>query len=88
MSEIKKDVLELITNLIEGSSFLLALIYTIGHIFIAMICTTAITGASLDLAATNAIIEPMINGVWFYILHKTYNKIILRKMTAKEHLYA
>lgn len=88
MSEIKKDVLKLITNLIEGSSFVLAVIYTIGHIFIAMICTTTITGASLDLAATNAIIEPMINGVWFYTLHKTYNKIILSKIQVKEHRYA
>jgi len=49
---------------------MLAVIYTIGHIIIAMICNNLITGAPLQLAAIDAIIEPMINGVWFYILHK------------------
>jgi len=49
-------------------------VYTIGHIVIAMICNNLITGASFELAAVDAIVEPMINGVWFYILHKGYKK--------------
>ena len=43
-------------------------------IIIAMICNNLITGARFDLAAMDAIIEPMINGVWFYVLHKLYRK--------------
>jgi uncharacterized membrane protein len=39
-----------------------------------MICNKLITGARFDLAAADAIIEPMINGVWFYFLHKWYRK--------------
>jgi uncharacterized membrane protein len=38
-----------------------------------MTCTYLITGATLELSATNAIVEPCINGVWFYILHRAYN---------------
>jgi uncharacterized membrane protein len=55
-----------------------------------MICIKVITGASMDLAAIDAIIEPMINGVWFYLLHKAYNKVITRnnKATDKEYCYA
>jgi uncharacterized membrane protein len=47
-------------------------IYTVGHIVIAMICNRLITGADLDLAAIDAIIEPLVNGLWFYTLDKIY----------------
>ena len=59
------------------SSFFLTAIYTLGHFLIAMICNALITGADLNLAALDALIEPLINGVWFYFLHnayKNYNK--------------
>ena len=52
----------------------LALIYTIGHIFIAMTCNRLLTGAPLNLAALDALIEPMINAVWFYILFEVFSK--------------
>jgi uncharacterized membrane protein len=39
-----------------------------------MLCNNFITGAPFNLAAVDAIVEPMINGVWFYILHKAYKK--------------
>ena len=37
-------------------------------------CVMIITGASLELATIDAIVEPIINGVWFYILHETWKK--------------
>ena len=37
-----------------------------------MTCNTIITGAELQGAALDALIEPIINGVWFYILHDLY----------------
>lgn len=74
MSEFKQGIFNLLKRLIGGSSLTLAVIYTVGHIIIAMICNNLITGARLDLAAADAIIEPMINGVWFYFLHKWYRK--------------
>tara|TARA_B100000945_G_C20031237_1_gene434584 strand:- start:176 stop:397 length:222 start_codon:yes stop_codon:yes gene_type:complete len=55
-----------------NSSLFLSIVYTIGHIVIAMLCNTLITGANLNLAAIDALIEPCINGVWFYILHNVY----------------
>jgi uncharacterized membrane protein len=59
-----------IFNLLRRSSLLLAVTYTVGHIIIAMTCNYLITGARLDLAAADALIEPIVNGVWFYLLHK------------------
>ena len=73
MTEFQTGIYKTVKNVVGYSSASLAVIYTMGHIFIAMTCTYLITGASLDLAAINAIVEPCINGVWFYILHKTYN---------------
>lgn len=77
MSEFKYGIYNLLKKIIGGNSATLAIVYTIGHIVIAMICNSLITGADLNLAAVDAIVEPIINGFWFYILHslwKKYNK--------------
>ena len=60
--------------LLKDSSLALAIIYTIGHICIAMTVVSLLTGVSLFEAGLVALIEPSINGVWFYILHKTWTK--------------
>ena len=56
-----------------SDSLILTVIYTLGHFVIAVSCVTLITGASLKLATLDALIEPMINAVWFYILHRMYS---------------
>lgn len=72
MSEFKYGIYNLLKKLIGSSSVARAVIYTIGHIIIAATCNRLITGASVELATVDAIVEPMINGVWFYILDKLY----------------
>ena len=64
----------LIKWILGGSSVTLAVVYTLGHMFIAIACVMIITGASLELATIDAIVEPMINGVWFYVLHETLKR--------------
>jgi uncharacterized membrane protein len=59
-----------VKGLIKRSSLLLALIYTLGHICIAMMVVSSMTGASLWEAGAVALVEPSINGVWFYVLHR------------------
>jgi len=73
MAGFKTEIYKVVRSVVGYSSASLAAIYTIGHIFIAMIGTYLITVASLELAVTNAIVEPCVNGVWFYILHRSYN---------------
>ena len=59
-----------ITAFIDNfGSLALAIIYTIGHVGIAILCAALIFNAPLNLAATDAFIEPVINGFWFYALH-------------------
>ena len=75
MTEFTQGIQGAIKKLLASSSVALALIYTIGHVIIAMTVVSVMTGASLWEAGAVALIEPSINGVWFYILHKTYKKI-------------
>ena len=75
MTEFTHGIQGAIKKLISASSFGLALIYTLGHIIIAMTVVSVMTGASLWEAGAVALIEPSINGIWFYVLHKTYKKI-------------
>ena len=70
MKELRQGIFETVKELVIGSSLARAVIYTIGHIIIAMTCNTIITGASWELAAADAIIEPCINGVWYFVLDK------------------
>ena len=52
-----------------------ALIYTSGHIIIAMSVVSILTGASLFEAGLVALIEPTLNGVWFYVLHSLWRSM-------------
>ena len=58
------------------SSFGLSIVYTVGHIVIAWACATVIFQADFLLASADAIMEPIINGFWFFLLHKYAHKIL------------
>jgi len=75
MTEFTHGIQGAIKKLLSSSSVGLALIYTLGHVIIAMTVVSVMTGASLWEAGAVALVEPSINGVWFYVLHKTYKKI-------------
>ena len=75
MTEFTHGIQGAIRKLISGSSIGLALIYTLGHIVIAMVVVSVMSCASLWEAGAVALVEPSINGVWFFVLHKTYKKI-------------
>ena len=72
MSEFNEGLPGAVRSLITSSSISLALIYTMGHVIIAMTVVSVMTGASLWEAGAVALVEPSINGVWFYALHRTW----------------
>lgn len=61
-----------IVTIFKTSSLALAIVYTFGHILIAMTVISVMTDASLFEAGTVALVEPAINGIWFYVLHKIW----------------
>ena len=66
-------VLEFIKNKTKMSdSLVLALVYSVGHVLIAMSVVRVMTGASLWESGLVALIEPSINAVWLYTLHRSW----------------
>jgi uncharacterized membrane protein len=49
-------------------------IYTIGHFLIAAMCVMYFTGAPFYIAITDAVVEPLLNAVWFFILDRLWTK--------------
>ncbi len=70
MTEFNSGFFNAIKKQLVGSSVARAIVYTVGHIIIAATCNIFITGSSLELAAVDALVEPLINGVWYYFLDK------------------
>ena len=75
MTEFTTGIQGAFNSLIKKSSLTLALVYTVGHVIIAMTVVFTMTGANLWEAGTVALVEPAINGIWFYILHSVWRKL-------------
>ena len=73
-TEFETGIFEVLKKMMKGNSLVLAVIYTLGHIVIAITVVSTMTGASLWEAGTVALVEPAINGVWFYVLHNLWKK--------------
>ena len=73
MTEFAHGIVNTLKDKLDESLFL-SLIFLIGHILIALLVVSIITGASLWEAGAVALIEPAVNSIWFYILHKLWKK--------------
>ena len=73
--EIREGIFRLLKKIINENSFTLAVIYTLGHIVIAMNVVYWLTGSTIWEAGVVALVEPCINGIWFYVLHKIWVKL-------------
>ena len=73
MTEFTKGIYNVVKSKMD-ESFALALRFFIGHILIARIVVSLVTGASIWEAGLVALIEPAVNSVWFYVLHKLWTK--------------
>ena len=58
---------------LEGT-LLRTVIYTVGHFMIAAACVVYFTGASFTVAMTDAVVEPLLNGVWYFVLDRIWTK--------------
>ena len=62
-------------KVIASTSLGRALVYTVGHVIIAMNVVYWLTGASLFEAGLVALVEPCINGCWYYLLDRICTNI-------------
>ena len=54
------------------NSLALTIVYTIGHMLIAGTTVYVMTGSTLWEAGAVALVEPALNSIWFYMVHKTW----------------
>ena len=73
MTEFAQGIVKTIKSKMD-ESLALELIFFVGHIIIAMAVVSIITGASIWEAGAVALVEPAVNSVWFYVLHKLWKK--------------
>ena len=53
-------------------SILRTIVYTIGHFAIAITVLMLISNVSFMIALTDAIVEPIANAVWYFVLDKVW----------------
>ena len=61
-------------KILKTNSLALSVIYTAGHIIIAGTTVYFMTGSTIWEAGAVALVEPAVNGIWFYVLHSIWRK--------------
>ena len=61
---------EISTSHNNRGSILRTIIYTIGHFVIAITVLMMVADVSFNVALTDAIVEPLANSVWYFLLDK------------------
>ena len=72
MTELTKGIFEVSKNVYKNNkgSILRTIVYTIGHFAIAITVLMLIADVSFIVALTDAIVEPLANSVWYFVLDK------------------
>ena len=70
--ELTKGIFKTTKNIYENNrgSILRTIIYTIGHFAIAITVLMLIANVSFMIALTDAIVEPLANAIWYFVLDK------------------
>jgi len=70
--EVTSGIFNAATNIYKNNkgSILRTIIYTIGHFIIAISVLMLVADVSFAVALTDAIVEPIANSVWYFILDK------------------
>ena len=81
MVELTQGIVQTSKNIFKNNSgsILRTIVYTIGHFAIAIICLMLIADVSFTIALTDAIVEPLANSVWYFLLDKFWASKISKK---------
>ena len=60
-------------------SILTTIVYSIGHFVIAITVLMAVADVSFYIALTDAIVEPLANSVWYFLLDKFWASKMIKK---------
>ena len=81
MTELTRGIFQTSKSFYENNkgSLLRTLIYTIGHFAIAITVLMLIADVSFMIALTDAIVEPLANAVWYFVLDKLWTSKLGKK---------
>ena len=79
--ELTKGVFKTAENIFKNNkgSILRTIVYTIGHFIIAITVLMIIADISFFIALTDAIVEPLANAMWYFILDKWWASKSVKK---------
>ena len=75
MLEFTTGMWNTIKRIAGTSSVSMAIVFFIGHVLIAMAVVKLMTGVSIWEAGGVALVEPAVNSIWFFVLHKVWSKL-------------
>ncbi len=72
MTELTQGIFSTAKNIYKNNkgSILRTIVYTLGHFAIAIIVLMSIADVPFSVALTDAIVEPLANSVWYFMLDK------------------
>ena len=72
MTELTQGIFSTAKNIYKNNrgSILRTIVYTLGHFAIAIIVLMSIADVPFSVALTDAIVEPLANAVWYFVLDK------------------
>tara|TARA_B100001540_G_scaffold139782_1_gene124285 strand:+ start:324 stop:572 length:249 start_codon:yes stop_codon:yes gene_type:complete len=81
MTEFTSGIFQAANNVYKNNrgSILRTIVYTIGHFAIAIIVLMSVADVSFMIALTDAIVEPLANSVWYFVLDKFWASKISKK---------
>ena len=81
MTELTRGIFQTSKSFYDDNkgSLLRTLIYTIGHFAIAITVLMLIADVSFMIALTDAIVEPLANAVWYFVLDKIWTSKLGKK---------
>ena len=79
--ELTKGVFKAAKNIFQNNkgSILRTIVYTIGHFIIAITVLMIVAEVTFLIALTDAIVEPLANAIWYFILDKWWASKSLKK---------
>tara|TARA_B100001564_G_C20440379_1_gene578688 strand:- start:370 stop:624 length:255 start_codon:yes stop_codon:yes gene_type:complete len=81
MTEFTSGIFQATNKIYENNkgSILRTVIYTIGHFAIAIVVLMSVADVSFAIALTDAIVEPLANSVWYFVLDKFWASKVIKK---------
>ena len=75
MTELTSGIFQASKKIYENNkgSILRTVVYTIGHFVIAITVLMLLSDVSFMIALTDAIVEPLANAIWYFMLDKFWS---------------